>query len=192
MSVRLIVLAIGLILVAALSVWLHVAVVPDIAWQGPSGAVSRGWASIASAWPVYGTLGVLVALVGLGAGLIAGETARERDLKAKNSQAKERAARAEEAAQTATQDAQAAVSDERADLERQQQQAREWIAAAKGARAAADQEAQRAQERVEQLETELATIRYRLEHSISANHRRKHRIQRLEAELAALRGEILP
>lgn len=192
MSTRLIVLAIALALVTALGAWLHLSIVPDIAWQASDGSVSTGWSAIRNAWPVWGSAGGLLGLLGLVVGSTIGETARERDLRAKADQAHGRATQAEKTAQTAAQDAQAAVSGERADLERQQQQARELVAAAKAARAAADRESQRAQARVGELEAELAKARYRLEHCVAATHRRKRRIQHLEAELAMLRGEILP
>ena len=42
MSAGLTALSIGLALVAALGAWLHLSVVPDIAWQGHRGDVSTG------------------------------------------------------------------------------------------------------------------------------------------------------
>lgn len=192
MSTRVIVLVAGLIAVTGLGAWLHLSIVPDIAWQAADGSVSTGWAAVRNAWPVYGSAGVFLGLLGLAVGCTIGETARERDLRAKTAQAQERVTQAEKTAQTATQEAQEAVSAERADLERHQQQARELVAAAKAARAAADRESQRAQARVGELEAELAEARYRLEHCVAATHRRKRRIQHLEAELATLRSEILP
>ncbi|MGP9641616.1 hypothetical protein [Halomonas sp. AOP42-A1-14] len=166
---------IGLAAVAALLGWLHFFIVPEIAWQASRGSVATGWAAIGSAWPVYITAGVLFGLLSLMVGLTIGETARERDLAVRTAQAEDRGAQAENRAQTATQDAQAAVSAERAELQRQQQQARELVAAAKAARAAADREAERAQTRVAELERELARTTRRLDGARAAMQRAKRR-----------------
>ena len=148
MSARLTALVIALALVAALGVWLHLSVVPDIAWQGHRGDVFTGWGAIRAAWPVYATAGALLALLGLIVGLIAGETARERDAAARVAVAVRERDEAREAAENAEADALAAVSAERAELQHQQQQAREQIAAARAARATLDAEAARGRERL--------------------------------------------
>src|SRR5690554_1560761 len=194
MSARLTALVIALALVAALGVWLHLSVVPDIAWQGHRGDVFTGWGAIRAAWPVYATAGALLALLGLIGGLIAGETARERDAAARAAEAERERDEAREAAARAVADAEAAVSTERAELQhqQQQQQAREQIAAARAARATLDAEAARGRERIAELERELGRCEARLSGARRAMQRGKAETAELHAELAALRSEILP
>ncbi|MGP9591279.1 MULTISPECIES: hypothetical protein [unclassified Halomonas] len=156
-------------------VWLHLDIVPSIRWSNGNGVFYGGWQAIANAWPIMLLTGGSAMLLGVITGSLIGEAARERDYRAKTADAEAKAAEAEKTAQTATQDAQAAVSAERAELQRQQQQARELVAAAKAARAAADREAERAQTRVAELERELAHTKTRLDGARAAMQRAKRR-----------------
>lgn len=190
MSARLTALSIVLALVAALGAWLHLSVVPDIAWQGHRGDVSEGWAAIRAAWPVYATAGALLGLLGLAGGMIVGETARERDMVATAALAARERDEAQQTAENAVADAQAAVSAERNELQRQQQQAREQIAAARAARATVDAEASRGRERIAELERQLGRCEARLSGALRAMQRGEAENGELRAELAIERGEI--
>ncbi|MGP9468793.1 hypothetical protein ACT3RU_17525 [Halomonas sp. TP35] len=150
-----------------------------------------GWDALRAAWPVWAVVGGIMAIVGTTLGAIAGENTRTHASEARAVNAERERDEARQTAENALTDAQAAVSAERAELVYQQQQAREEIAAARGALVAAKRESDRLHERVAQQAADLADYQLRLGRSISATHRRKRRIERLEADLAALRGEIL-
>lgn len=192
MSARLKALSIALVLIAVFGVWLHLSVVPYIAWESHRGDVSLGWAAIRAAWPVYFTAGGLLGLLGLGVGLFVGDTARERDAAARAAVAERERDAAALAAESAEANAQAAVSTERANLKRQQQQAQLEIAGAKSARTAAENEAARSQQRVQKLEQELGRAQARLRGALRAMQRGEAENAALREEIETLRGEILP
>lgn len=203
MSARLTALSIGLALVAALGAWLHLNVVPDIAWIAPHGGVYTGWAAIRAAWPVYATVGALLGLLGLIWGMLAGDTVRERDILARaaaaereRDNAQQEAAHERDRAQSAVDDAEAsaqrAISADRAELKRLQDRARDEASEARGARTAADNEAARARSRVAELERELGRCQARLAGALRAMQRGEAETAELYAELANLRDEILP
>lgn len=173
MSARLTALVITLILVMVLGVWLHLSVVPDIAWQGHRGSVYTGWGAIRAAWPVYATAGALLGLLGVVAGLIVGGAARERDATTRAAVAE----RERDEAQQATEHAE------------QQAQLREAVAA----QAQKDAEAQHmaAHQKLAEQTSEMAKLNHRLSRCREVSEARKKQKDYYRRQLSRQNAEAL-
>ena len=179
MSARLAVLCIGLALVAVLGAWLHLSVVPDIAWIAHRGGVYTGWGAIRAAWPVYATAGALLGLLGILVGVFVGEAARERDALARIATAEARATQAEEDAQHAQAEAEAALAAQRQRAERAEQKARQREAAAEQARRDAAAQLPPVYQRITELTEDNALLKRRLAGALESLERRKRQVKEL-------------
>lgn len=158
--------------------WLHFQIVPGIRWSNDATIFYDGWRAILKAWPIWLIASAAGGLLGfLTVGLI-GETARERDYKAKATEAEDKAANAEKVAENATNSAEAALENDKLSLQRQQTEAEQQIALAQSERSAAKDDIEQYDERNADLIKTIKNLGKQNRRSVAAQERGKAREQK--------------
>lgn len=192
MSRRTTLIMVLIAVVAVGGVWLHLNIIPSIHWSNGNGVFYGGWQAIAKAWPIMLLAGSSAALLGVTTGSLIGETARERDYRAKAADAETRAVEAEKIADNATQSAESALANEHARLQRQQEEAKRQAALAQSERKAAANQIQQYLEQNTVLHAQYKKMDYRLRRSLAAQERGKAREKELrESPTASLEDAYL-
>ncbi len=141
--------------------WLAYERLPNIAYLTGANQASLGWAAVLDGWPVYASILVLAAVIGLLIGAWVGESSRERDAAETLATQQEKLKAQESKAQQLEQDAR--------------------IKAAEAAQARRDAEALLApsQMRINELSEQNALLKRRLSGSVEALERKKRQVREL-------------